>query len=134
MRLRPAITSLFAVLSIVTLQLGAMSVVYAEEFDPVKNVCNKINGQSEFCSSQPTKDPISGTDGIILGAARITALVAGISAIIIIIIAGARMITSSGDANSVSKARSTVVYAAVGLVIAAIAPSIVSYVLKNVIK
>ena len=59
-------------------------------------------------------------------------LVAGVAAVIMIIIAGLKMITAQGDAGSVASARNTLIYALVGLVIVALAQFIVHFVLGRV--
>jgi FtsH-binding integral membrane protein len=52
-------------------------------------------------------------------------------AILFIVIAGLRFVTAQGNPQEVSKARNTIVYAIVGLLIAIIAEAIVALVLKN---
>lgn len=56
----------------------------------------------------------------------------GAIALLIIVIAGLRFILSNGDPQNVSKARNTIIYAAVGLAIAVSAEVIVTFVLNNV--
>jgi hypothetical protein len=59
-------------------------------------------------------------------------VIGGAIAIIMIIIGGIKYVTSSGDANAVSSAKNTVIYAIVGLIIIAIAQTIVRFVLTHV--
>lgn len=56
----------------------------------------------------------------------------GAIALIIILVAAMQFITSSGDPQEAAKARSTLIYAAVGLIIAMSAEVLVTYVLNNV--
>jgi len=56
---------------------------------------------------------------------------AGGVALIVIIIAGMRFILSQGDPNNVTKARNTIIYAVIGLIICIAAFSIVTFVLTN---
>jgi intracellular septation protein A len=53
-------------------------------------------------------------------------------AILIIVIAGLRYILANGDAQAMSKAKNTIIYALIGLVIAMSGFSIVTFVLKGV--
>jgi len=53
----------------------------------------------------------------------------GAVSIIVIIISGIRLMTSSGDPQATTKARNTIIYAAVGLVVAISAYTIVSLVI-----
>ena len=54
--------------------------------------------------------------------------VVGIAAVIVIIIGGIMYTTSSGDASSVTKAKNTILYAVIGLVVAFLAFAIVNWV------
>ncbi len=58
--------------------------------------------------------------------------VAGIIAVVIIVIAGFRFVTSNGDAAQVSKAKNTIIYALVGLVVAVMSYAIVNFILENI--
>jgi hypothetical protein len=62
----------------------------------------------------------------------ITILV-GIIAVIMIIINGFRFITSGGDSNAVASARNGIIYALVGLVVAALAQVLVRFVLNRIL-
>lgn len=73
----------------------------------------------------------SGLPETIKNTINILLYVAGVIAVIIIVIGGIRFVTSEGDANSANKAKNSVVYAAVGLVVAVIAYAIVNLVLSN---
>lgn len=78
--------------------------------------------------TQRTGDPII---GLIRTAIQIITLILGVAAVIVIILSGLKYITAGGDANAVQAARRTLIYALVGLLIAAIAQSIVSLVLSK---
>ncbi|MBI3494824.1 hypothetical protein HY004_02475 [Candidatus Saccharibacteria bacterium] len=58
--------------------------------------------------------------------------IAGIIAVIIIVIAGMRFVTSNGDSGATSKARNEIIYAVVGLVIAIMAYALVNFILINI--
>lgn len=58
----------------------------------------------------------------------------GFVAVVMIILGGFQYITSSGDAAKVTKAKNTILYGIVGLVIALLAFAIVNFVLTNVFK
>lgn len=57
--------------------------------------------------------------------------IVGVVAVIMIIIAGLKYITSGGDSNNVASAKNTILYAIVGLVIVALAQVIVRFVLQK---
>lgn len=58
--------------------------------------------------------------------------IAGIIAVIIIVVAGLRYVTSNGDSGATSKARNEIIYAVVGLVIAIMAYVLVNFILINI--
>ncbi|HPR10447.1 MAG TPA: pilin [Candidatus Saccharibacteria bacterium] len=58
--------------------------------------------------------------------------IVGVVSVIMVIFGGFRYITSGGDAGKVTSAKNTIVYALVGLVIAALAQVLVLFVLGNV--
>jgi hypothetical protein len=58
-------------------------------------------------------------------------LVVGIVSIVIIVIAGIRFMTSQGNPQTINSARNQIIYATVGIVVAALAQGIVTFVLKK---
>lgn len=58
--------------------------------------------------------------------------ITGIIAVIFIIIGGVQYMTSAGDAGKAKKARDTILYAVIGLVVVILAFAIVNFVIKNV--
>lgn len=58
--------------------------------------------------------------------------IVGVAAVIMIVVSGLKYTTSGGDSSSVASAKSTMVYAIIGLIVAAVAQFIVRYVLKSV--
>lgn len=61
---------------------------------------------------------------------RIVFAVLAALAVLFIVIAGFRFVTSQGNPQEVSKARSTIVYALVGLIVALLAEALVTFVLE----
>ena len=119
-----AIFGSLIVVSAVGLQPAA-----AVDFFP-DQVCNE--GSSSTVCSAEDKDNISGTDGIILRAATLMSVIAGIAAVIMIIIGGFMFVTAGGDTNRVSTAKKTLAYAVVGLIVIALARMIVGFVVTRV--
>lgn len=73
----------------------------------------------------------SSVNTIIAAVVNILSSVVGVLAVIMIIIGGSKFITSGGDSNKVSNARSTILYAIIGLVVAVFAQLIVYFVLNK---
>lgn len=60
--------------------------------------------------------------------------VAGLVAVIFVIVGGVSYMTSQGDPGKLQKAKNTILYAVIGLIICALAFAIVSFVIDNIIK
>ena len=58
----------------------------------------------------------------------------GVIAVIVIIIGGVLYMTSSGDSGKVKKAKDTILYGVIGLIICVLAAAIVNFVIDNVIN
>lgn len=56
----------------------------------------------------------------------------GAFAVIMIVIAGFRFVGSNGDANTVSSARNTVLYAVIGLIVAFLAYALVNFIIDQI--
>jgi len=56
----------------------------------------------------------------------------GAIALIVLVIAGLRYVSSSGDPTTMSKAKNTIIYAAIGFIVSMSAFAIVGFVLGNV--
>ena len=67
----------------------------------------------------------------ISAAINILSIIVGIAAVVMIIVAGMRFITSGGDSNKVAGARSAILYAIVGLVVVVLSQVIVHFVLSK---
>lgn len=108
-----------------------------EVLSPVCNGAIKENNNikdSTVCKSDASKssdNPLVGPNGVITRVIQIFSLVIGVVAIFAIIISGLRLIISAGDSNAVAKARRSILYALVGLLVVGFAQVIVSFVLSR---
>jgi hypothetical protein len=87
--------------------------------------CEGISGGNGSCESDDGPD----ADSIVKTAINYLSIVAGIIAVIMLIIGGLKFITSGGDASKVSSARSTILYAIIGVVIAVVGQLFVQFVI-----
>ena len=71
------------------------------------------------------KNPVFGPDGLLTRLISILSIIVGIAAVIVIMVAGMKYITSGSNAQDVNTAREMIIYAAVGLILAAAAQIIV---------
>ena len=73
--------------------------------------------------------PTGDTDAILSGALNLVYFAAGAAAVIVIVIAGYTFATTAGDAAKVAKARNTILFAVIGLVVVIAAFIITQFVL-----
>jgi hypothetical protein len=90
--------------------------------------CTKISG-SNFCTGLP-QGTASGNN--LQHFLQIVIATLAAIAVLIIVIAGLNLVVDGGDSQKVAKARSAIVYALVGLVVAVSAEAIVTFVVKGI--
>jgi len=103
--------------------------------DPYSTVCKDSDVQdSAVCQDKSASDPspVYGPNGILTKVANLLAVVGGIIAVVMIMVAGLKMVTSSGDSKKFSEARNTIIYAAVGIVVIVLARVIIEFILRLV--
>jgi hypothetical protein len=85
------------------------------------------------CNSSTTVDisclpDVQANHSTVAIALNITFTIVGAISVIMIIISGLKFITSSGKPEEIAKAKDTIIYAAVGIVVSILAVTIVSFV------
>ena len=91
-----------------------------------------IGEQTAYCkeaAAQTSQNPAVHFITIII---NILSFIGGAAAVISLIVCGLRIMLANGDANNVATARSGIIYAVVGLVVIALAQSIVIFVLNRI--
>ena len=99
-------------------------------YNPLTSACSTGGSGSTACSG--SNDPIVGSGGVLNKVTLIIATIAGIAAVIVIIIGGFQYITSGGDPQKAASARSAIIGAAIGLVIIAGAAGIITFVVSKI--
>jgi hypothetical protein len=90
-------------------------------------------GLSQVDASQSCGSNSGGTvSNLLKTTINLLSLIVGFAAVVVLILSGLRFITAQGDASSVANARNGVIYAMVGLTVAALAQVIVHFVLGKV--
>lgn len=118
-----------------TLTFAPAGVFAQQPVDVFKDVCDSQARNSSVCEDvKPKGNPIFGPQGIITSIANILTILVGVAAIIGIIVAAVKMITNSNNPQEVSQARDLIIYAIVGLVLAALAQALVRLVLNKVFQ
>lgn len=86
-----------------------------------------ISGGGE-CVNQEADTQVNDTIKLAL---NLFSAIVGIIAVVMIIVGGIQYITSGGDSGNVTKAKNTILYAVIGLVVVALAQIIVKFVLNR---
>jgi hypothetical protein len=89
------------------------------------------SGLDQLDSSNGCGSKGSDVTDVIRAVVGILSYIVGAVAIIMVIVSGFKYITSNGDSNRIASARSTLVYALVGLAVAALAQFLVHFVLHT---
>lgn len=130
-KIRNIIVSL-ASLSLVALPIAMPAVAYAAVSVNIGgNACSGTNidltgGSSGSCTAT------SGTSNIqdlLRNIINYFSIIVGVIAVVMIIVGGLRYITSGGESGKVGSAKTTIIYALVGLVVVALAQLVVHFVL-----
>lgn len=107
-----------------TLMMPAASVL---AYDPIEGPCSASSDASSVCHEKSV-DP----NETLRKVSSLIAWIAGVAAVIIIIISGFMYVTSGGDPQKTASARSALIGAIVGLVVIVAAESILLFVLGKV--
>ena len=86
-----------------------------------KQVCKNDKGDEVNCVNEAIRNVVN-----------LLSIIVGVAAVIVVIIAGLMFITATGDSGKVARARSTLLYAVIGLIVAAMAQVIVRFLLERV--
>lgn len=124
---------LFATL-LFALPIFTPAIAYAQ-FNPLESSCEQVpdSENSEICAAADSDDNlISGDRSVFLIVADILTIAAGAIAVVMIIISGITMITSSGDSAKVKKSRDTILYSIVGIVVVLLSRSIVIFIVGEI--
>jgi hypothetical protein len=92
---------------------------------PQSTVCSTL-GSNATCTTTPAGSV--SLDNTITAVVNILSIIIGVLAVLMIMVQGFRMITANGDSNTISNARSGILYSIAGLLVALFAQVIVQYV------
>lgn len=132
-------TLALALATIVASLVVLAPVASASSLFPGSDICKQAQQNSgskkqpsAVCSTPDQKsDPLTGSGGIIAKVTLIIATVAGIAAVVMIIVAGLQFIFSGGEAQKTATARNTILYAIIGLIVIALASAIITFVVSK---
>jgi hypothetical protein len=122
-------------LIVTSLMLWGGHVLAAGPFDeicknnPSASVCQEVVKNPQ---NPKGKNALYGPGSLLARATSLAAIAVGVVSVVYIIIGGIKFTTSGGDSNNVTSARNTVLYAVIGLVIAAMAQVIVVFIINKI--
>ena len=119
-KLKFALLSLFLASSLAV--PAGMAIVNADS----QAKTDACKGLQQLDSTQKCGDS-SGVESLIKTIVVLLSWIVGIASVIVIIIAGLKFVTAGGDSNAVASAKSTLLYALIGLVVAALAQFLVHF-------
>lgn len=131
---------IFLLAAITALSLVVVPSTATAAFEVLDPACKDFNAGDPNAPTvcQDADDPqnidnnsIYGPNGIITKAVRLFSIVIGVAAVVMIIIGGLRYIIGLGDPNSISGAKNTILYALIGLVVAALSQALVIFVISK---
>lgn len=125
-KIKMAVMGLAAVTTLGT----AMVVAPAVSADSLSDTAGKYTSSGQEKATGDSRDLMTILNTIINGALGVI----GFVAVAMIIVGGVQYTTSTGDAAQVTKAKNTILYGVIGLVIALLAFAIVNFILTNIIK
>lgn len=117
--------ALVSLLAMFSFAITPLATTYADTTDVFTSACSANSSDTTLCKDTKGSSIFS----IIKTIIQIMLIVAGIIAVIMIIIGGIRYMTSNGDQADVKAAKDTILYAIIGLIVCMIAFSVVTWVI-----
>lgn len=125
---------MFKILPLIIASIMGVSLLTNVPTFATDSICNNSSVSDEVKAAAGCGGTTGTLDSALTSILNAIILVMGIVAVIFIIIGGVNYITSSGDSNKVKKAKDTILYSVIGLVICALAFVIVNFVISSILK
>jgi hypothetical protein len=104
----------------------------AAPYNPFGNIdCTDAPNTAVCQDANSTDNPITGPKGVVMKVANILAILAGIAAVIVIVVAGFMYVTSAGDAKATGQAKNAIIFALVGVAVIVFARTIIAFVISK---
>jgi len=100
--------------------------------DAKSDLCAGVNAVDNPTGTTGCGDTSTTIDTTIRNIITLLSRIVGLIAIIMVIVAGFRYITANGDASKAASARTTIIYALIGIVIVVFSQAIIYFVLNRV--
>lgn len=125
---------IFKLLPFIIVSTLGINIFISTPTSATDNICNNSNVSPEVKAAAGCGGTTGTLDSALTSILNAIILIMGIVAVIFIIIGGVNYMTSSGDSNKTKKAKDTILYAVIGLIICALAFAIVNFVIGGILK
>ncbi|MDB5183210.1 MAG: hypothetical protein JWO47_994 [Candidatus Saccharibacteria bacterium] len=98
---------------------------------PFAQACLLGAATASTCKTDPTKNPVSGKDGVIFKAINIFSFIIGVASVVMVLVGGLRYVISNGDSNNIATAKNTILYAIIGIVVFLLSRGIIVFVVNK---
>ena len=134
--MRQAFTKLIVGFSLLVGTMASATAVVSADFPIFGGACTGRGTNSSVCQDKDTaqtqtNNSVYGPNGILQKATDIILFIIGIAASIVIVVSGIRYILANGDSGKISQAKDTIIYALVGIGIALLARTLITFVLSR---
>lgn len=106
----------------------------AAQSDAINDACRNTPNSPVCQDLQDEVDPVSGDGSLFRQVFNVLSFIAGVIAVIIIVIGGIQMMTADGDPQKFTNARNLLIYAVIGILIVLFAQAIVQLVVFTLIE
>lgn len=121
------------ILLVPILAVGASGLIVtaagAQECDP--NSSNPLSGGSNCTKNESQPTDIAGEDGVFKTIANVLLFLIGAISVIMLIYGGVQYTISSGNSEHVQRAKNTILYSIVGVLVAILSYAIVNFVITS---
>jgi hypothetical protein len=118
----------FAPTSALSLKTAGPVMYLSDQTQATNDACGAL---SQLNKNQDCDNGAADVGGVLATIVNIISFIAGAIAVIMIVLAGFKFITSGGDANRVASAKNSLIYALIGIVVVALAQAIIHFALNN---
>lgn len=115
------IGSILAIMIPQIMLVNASNLVFADVKSQIESAVNEVGGNENKTDAK----------GFIGNIIKTMFFIVGVLAVIVIIFAGVTFVVSAGNSQTIQKARTTIIYAVVGLVVSILSYAIVNFVVSS---
>jgi len=126
---------LISLVAFFSVSMNPVAVVSEDTLDPFSNACSSLDPNSAdypaSCQADGSVNPVSGKDGIISKAIGIFSYIIAVASVIMILFGSFKYITAGGESKNVSTAKSSILYALIGIVVFLLSRAIITFVINK---